>query len=157
MDLWGSIIHVLNSVNWSHLEFHNLLLCSLIYNWNYGAPYDYGAPWLFFTSFFCPLWYSINVNPYIGKTAFYIELVPADGNGAVLLKWYKFFKQWPDRQRKLFTQTIWTSFDGLVQERPNSIANALELRLSCTNPSIYFLIPPFNHWFQQHHDRARPK
>ena len=24
--------------------------------------------------------------------------------------------------------------DGLVQERRNSIANALELRLSCTNP-----------------------
>ena len=29
-------------------------------------------------------------------------------------------------------------FDGLVQERRNSIANALELRLSCTNPSIYY-------------------
>ena len=27
--------------------------------------------------------------------------------------------------------------DGLVQERRNSIVNALELRLSCTNPSIY--------------------
>ena len=27
--------------------------------------------------------------------------------------------------------------DGLVQERHNSIANALEMRLSCTNPSIY--------------------
>ena len=27
-------------------------------------------------------------------------------------------------------------FDGLVQQRRNSIANALELRLSCTNPSI---------------------
>ena len=26
--------------------------------------------------------------------------------------------------------------DGLVQEGRNSIANALELRLSCTNPSI---------------------
>ena len=26
--------------------------------------------------------------------------------------------------------------DGLVQERRNSSANALELRLSCTNPSI---------------------
>ena len=26
--------------------------------------------------------------------------------------------------------------DELVQERHNSIANALELRLSCTNPSI---------------------
>ena len=27
--------------------------------------------------------------------------------------------------------------DGWVQERGNSIANALELRLSCTNPSIW--------------------
>ena len=27
-------------------------------------------------------------------------------------------------------------FDGLVQERRNSIANALELRLSCINPAI---------------------
>ena len=27
--------------------------------------------------------------------------------------------------------------DGLVQGGCNSIANALELRLSCTNPSIY--------------------
>ena len=26
--------------------------------------------------------------------------------------------------------------DGLIQERCNSIANALELHLSCTNPSI---------------------
>ena len=29
-------------------------------------------------------------------------------------------------------------FDGLVQERSNSIANTLELHLSCTNPSISF-------------------
>ena len=29
--------------------------------------------------------------------------------------------------------------DGLVQERRNSIANALELRLSCPNPSIWNL------------------
>ena len=27
--------------------------------------------------------------------------------------------------------------DGLVQEKHNSIANALELHLSCTNPLIY--------------------
>ena len=26
--------------------------------------------------------------------------------------------------------------DGLVQERRNSIVNAVELRISCTNPSI---------------------
>ena len=30
----------------------------------------------------------------------------------------------------------WQDIYGLVQERCNSIANALELRLSCTNPSI---------------------
>ena len=28
---------------------------------------------------------------------------------------------------------------GLVQERRNSIANALKLRLSCVNPSMYFI------------------
>ena len=27
--------------------------------------------------------------------------------------------------------------DGLVQERRNSIANTMECRVSCTNPSIY--------------------
>ena len=34
---------------------------------------------------------------------------------------------------------LWDHYhlDGLVQERCNSIANALELRLSCTNPPIY--------------------
>ena len=30
----------------------------------------------------------------------------------------------------------WSHVDGLVQERCNSIANALELHLSCTNPSL---------------------
>ena len=32
--------------------------------------------------------------------------------------------------------SIRRQIDGLVQERGNSIANALELRLSCTNPSM---------------------
>ena len=39
---------------------------------------------------------------------------------------------------------MWTleyvHFDGLVQESYNSIANALELRLSCTNPSICYIL-----------------
>ena len=30
--------------------------------------------------------------------------------------------------------------DGLVQERCNYIANALELGLSCTNPSIWYMV-----------------
>ena len=30
--------------------------------------------------------------------------------------------------------------DGLMQERRNSIANALELRLSCINPSIRVIV-----------------
>ena len=33
-----------------------------------------------------------------------------------------------------------TYIDGLVQGRPNSIANALELHLSCPNPSIFQLL-----------------
>ena len=32
---------------------------------------------------------------------------------------------------------VYVYIDGLVQERRNSIANTLELRLSCTSPSIY--------------------
>ena len=32
-----------------------------------------------------------------------------------------------------------TYIDGLMQERYNSIANALELRLSCINQSIWFV------------------
>ena len=32
------------------------------------------------------------------------------------------------------------NIDGLVQERHNSIAKALELHLSCTNPSICSLL-----------------
>ena len=46
--------------------------------------------------------------------------------------------------------------DGLVQERRNSIANALELHLSCTNPSIYrwldstVVTPWLRHW--SYHD-----
>ena len=35
-----------------------------------------------------------------------------------------------------FYQDICAYNDGLVQERRNSIANALELHLSCTNPAI---------------------
>ena len=37
----------------------------------------------------------------------------------------------------------WQHMDGLVQERRNSIANILELHLSCTNPSI---------WMSWHYD-----
>ena len=33
----------------------------------------------------------------------------------------------------------WDNIDGLVQERHNSIAIALEFRLSCSNPSIYIV------------------
>ena len=36
---------------------------------------------------------------------------------------------------------FWWHIDGLVQERHNSIANALELRLSYTNPLIYDVAP----------------
>ena len=34
------------------------------------------------------------------------------------------------------SSVFWCYIDGLMQERRNSIANALELRLSCTNPLI---------------------
>ena len=37
--------------------------------------------------------------------------------------------------------TCMVCIDGLVQERRNSSALAMELRLSCTNPSICYLLP----------------
>ena len=40
------------------------------------------------------------------------------------------------RNKPNITYLLW-HFEGLVQERRNSIANALELRLSCTNPLIW--------------------
>ena len=39
----------------------------------------------------------------------------------------------------LLSQVVITHFDGLAQERCNSIANALELRLSCSNLWIWRL------------------
>ena len=39
--------------------------------------------------------------------------------------------------RSLSTYLLNYHIDGLVQERRNSIATALELRLSCTNPSTW--------------------
>ena len=36
----------------------------------------------------------------------------------------------------IFKKSIGVYIDGLVQERRNSSALAMELRLSCTNPSI---------------------
>ena len=40
---------------------------------------------------------------------------------------------------KWYTLDIYIHIDGLVQERRKSIANALELRLSCTDPSMLSL------------------
>ena len=36
----------------------------------------------------------------------------------------------------------WRCVDGLVQERRNSIVGALQLHLSCTDPSIYDAVSP---------------
>ena len=43
-----------------------------------------------------------------------------------------------------------SNIDGLMQERRNSIANALELRLSCTNPSICIIRLLELSWFINH-------
>ena len=50
--------------------------------------------------------------------------------------WTITFTPFPVQQ----TRIIWANvshIDGLVQERRNSCANALDLRFPCTNPSIY--------------------
>ena len=45
----------------------------------------------------------------------------------------------PMQTSSLMQNAHGNNIDGLVQERHNSIANALELRLSCTNPLIYVI------------------
>ena len=47
-----------------------------------------------------------------------------------------------------YLMKLWFPFhiDGLVRERRNSNANALELRLSCTHPSICARIQPVLSW-----------
>ena len=47
---------------------------------------------------------------------------------------------WSTSRHHISTVIIWYTH-GLVQERCNPIANALELHLSCTNPSIYNDLP----------------
>ena len=42
--------------------------------------------------------------------------------------------------RKTAVPPLLTHFDGLVQKRRNSIANALELHVSCIKPSIWYTI-----------------
>ena len=49
-----------------------------------------------------------------------------------------------------------SKFDGLVQERRNSIANALELRLSCNNPSSRSIINGIL-WYAHEECTWRPK
>ena len=51
---------------------------------------------------------------------------------------YHFFvNKWECKGKNYQSYTI-QYIDGLVQEKRNSIANALELRLSCTNPSTSY-------------------
>ena len=52
----------------------------------------------------------------------------------------------PGQNRVVNTNGLWppqAHLDGLVQERRNSIASAMELCLSCTNPSIWWF---WNQW-----------
>ena len=54
-------------------------------------------------------------------------------------KWMKTFEFWIGFQWNSCVLKWWY-INGLVQERRNSIANALEVRLSCTKPSIWELV-----------------
>ena len=46
------------------------------------------------------------------------------------------FLDWPTVDHQQYHWQVCAYLDELVQERHNSIANAMELRLFCTNPSI---------------------
>ena len=56
----------------------------------------------------------------------------------ILRVWYVILEvmEWEVCQTELngFIMVLTVQVDGKVQERQNSIANALELHLSCTNP-----------------------
>ena len=43
-------------------------------------------------------------------------------------------------QKMCVQEQVQLQIDGLMQERRNSIANTLELSLSCTNPSAYMYV-----------------
>ena len=53
-------------------------------------------------------------------------------------------KEEADRKAKEAEERWANYFDGLVQERCNSIASAMELRLSCPNPIIWSCILWYN-------------
>ena len=72
------------------------------------------------------------------------RMKPKSGNGQGL----KYLQTFPDSKvHGANMGPIWGRQDRFVQERRNSISNALELRLPCTNPSTCpFLLPKALNW-----------
>ena len=113
---WQYVLIVISKVNMlqntSVLEFYYSIMI-LLSDWWYWV---FGWVILMFISFFEKM-YLVSVIPtYISKI-------------------------WDDKNTTLWKKPIFKNeqqgyFHGLVHERCNSIANALELCLSCTNPSI---------------------
>ena len=91
-----------------------MILCAI---WKYEIPFIY---W-----YLCYLLMAIYRQRYSEamQSNIFFKLLH---KGVMVLQWISF---------NLISSQL--HIDGLVQERRNSIANALELRLSCTNPSIY--------------------
>ena len=54
----------------------------------------------------------------------------------VMIIYLEFFTCMTDKPSDFLKVSCIAYIDGLVQKKRNSIANALELRLSCSNPSI---------------------
>ena len=76
--------------------------------------------------------------------------------------WIKFKQGFRLNTHNSWTKTIWISvvshtvlifylphIDGLMQKRRNSSANALELRLSCTNPSLCRFVFQIFYWREE--------
>ena len=55
--------------------------------------------------------------------------------GAIIIRWITCITD--SDPHETISTIIWKQFEGLVQERRNSSALAMELHLSCTNPSIW--------------------
>ena len=75
----------------------------------------------------------VTFEAYAGcRSTSFLEIVN-DGTTAIYYDWK--VKEYQILSLELFKEKK-RCIDGFIQERRNSIVNALELRLSCTNPSI---------------------
>ena len=94
-------------------------------------PWPWPWPWIFKVNYGVRIYQIVTgVTSAVGVPSTHLVV---SGDGLVMNGWQAITRTTVDQQT-----CWWCHIDGLVQERRNSIANALELRLSGTNPSIWW-------------------